>query len=209
MGSVPAPSSNESEPAPCGRPLTVLRTRRGSAADVGRALVAIVVTVAIVGLVACADTTSSADGSAPPGDAGGRGTVVRVVDGDTLVVSIGGSEQRVRLIGIDTPETKKPDTPVQCFGPEASDRTTQLLPAGTAVRLERDAELNDRYGRLLAYVYRDGETTSINERLLDEGDARILRIAPNTAYATRFAAVARTAQLARRGLWGACVTTAG
>ena len=160
-------------------------------------------------LSACSDASSTTAGSTSPGDGSGRGTVVRVVDGDTLVVSIGGVEQRVRLIGMDTPETKKPDTPVQCYGPEASERTTELLPAGSGIRLERDAELNDKYGRLLAYVYKDGETVSINEQLLADGDARILRVPPNTAYASHFASVARTAEAAGRGLWTACPATSG
>src|SRR6476469_2975663 len=80
----------------------------------------------------------------------GRATVTRVVDGDTIVVRIGGRDENVRVLGIDTPETHKPDTPVECYGPEASNRLVALLPAGTVVRLVRDVESRDRYGRLLA-----------------------------------------------------------
>ncbi len=71
----------------------------------------------------------------------------------------------MRLIGIDTPETRRPPTsPSQCFGPEASARTTELLPAGTVVRLERDVEARDRYDRLLAYVYRVADGLFVNLR---------------------------------------------
>ena len=80
-------------------------------------------------------------------------TVEYVVDGDTVDMTVDGVEERVRLIGIDTPETKKADTPIECFGPEASAFTKALLPEGTAVYLERDVEARDVYGRLLAYAY--------------------------------------------------------
>src|SRR3954451_24306016 len=76
-------------------------------------------------------------------------TIVRVIDGDTVDVTIGGRDEHVRLIGIDTPETKKPNTPIQCYGPEASAFTEELLPPGTPVRVERDVEARDDYGRLL------------------------------------------------------------
>ena len=77
--------------------------------------------------------------TAPPNTYVANATVVRVVDGDTIDVTVDGTEERVRLIGIDTPETVKPNTPVECFGPEASAHTKELLPAGTPVYLERDA----------------------------------------------------------------------
>src|SRR5690606_33140732 len=80
--------------------------------------------------------------------------VVRIVDGDTIVADIDGRRTTVRLIGIDTPETVKPDSPVECFGPEASAYIGTLLDAGTPIRVERDAEARDDYGRLLAYIRR-------------------------------------------------------
>jgi micrococcal nuclease len=98
----------------------------------------------------------------------------------------------------------KPHTPVQCFGPEASTRTKELLPKGTAVRLERDVEARDRYGRLLAYVYRLSDGLFVNLSLATDGYARPLTIAPNVAYADRFAAAANAAARAHRGLWAAC-----
>src|SRR4051812_46055646 len=75
----------------------------------------------------------------------GKATVVRVIDGDTIVVHIAGRDENIRLVGIDTPETHKPDTPVECFGPEAAARMADLLPAHTAVRLVRDVEARDKY----------------------------------------------------------------
>jgi micrococcal nuclease len=138
----------------------------------------------------------------------GRGTrsvtIVRVVDGDTVVAHLPGGDEKVRLIGIDTPETVDPRKPVQCYGPEASARTKQLLPKGTAIRMERDAEARDRYGRLLAYVYRAGDGTFVNLALATEGFAHPLTIAPNVAYADRFAAAIADARAAGRGLWSAC-----
>ncbi len=100
----------------------------------------------------------------------GRATVTQVVDGDTIDVRIGGRDERVRLIGIDTPETKKPNTPIECYGPEASAFTASILPAGTQVRLERDVVGRDDYGRLLAYVHlteASGPTdTFVNRRII-------------------------------------------
>jgi micrococcal nuclease len=119
-------------------------------------------------------------------------------------VQLGGRDERVRLIGIDTPETVDPRKPVQCFGKEASNRTKALLPKGTAIRLERDVEARDRYGRLLAYVYRVEDGTFVNLALAEEGFAQTLTIPPNVAYADRFAAAAADARRAGRGLWGAC-----
>lgn len=129
--------------------------------------------------------------------------VIRVVDGDTVKVSASGGEDTVRYIGIDTPESVKPDTPVRCYGKEASARNGQLVD-GRAVRLVVGAEARDRYGRLLAYVYPAGSATSVNETLAAEGYARTLTIPPNDRYEALFAARVRAARSARRGLWGAC-----
>ncbi len=131
-------------------------------------------------------------------------TVVALTDGDTITVKVGGRREKVRFIGIDTPETKKPDTPVKCYGPQASARTAALLPVGTAVHLERDAEARDTYGRLLAYVYRAGDGLFVNLDLARQGFARQLTIAPNTAHEADFTAAVRAAQRERLGLWGAC-----
>jgi micrococcal nuclease len=139
-----------------------------------------------------------------PSATDGKATVVRVVDGDTIVVRIGGHDENVRLIGIDTPETHKPNTPVECFGPEATARMQQLLPAGTAVRLERDAEARDRYGRLLAYVYRASDNLFVERTMLDEGFAGVLAIAPNNAHRAELGTAVAAAEAAGKGLWRAC-----
>lgn len=131
-------------------------------------------------------------------------TVERVVDGDTIVVRIGGQRERVRLIGIDTPESAIPDAPAECFGPEASAFTAALLPEGTPVLLERDEEARDDYDRLLAYVHRAADGLFVNLALVTEGYAEVLTFPPNTAHTGDFVAAASTAQAADVGLWAAC-----
>jgi micrococcal nuclease len=126
------------------------------------------------------------------------------VDGDTIIVHAGGKSERVRLIGIDTPETKKEGTPVQCYGPEASAFTETLLPAGTALHLERDVVARDDYNRLLAYVYREADGMFVNLEIMRRGFARPLTIEPNTAHASEFIDAARTAESGNVGLWGQC-----
>jgi micrococcal nuclease len=127
--------------------------------------------------------------------------VIRAVDGDTALVRLDGRAQYVRYIGVDTPETVKPGTPVQCFGPQASAYDHRLVD-GRTVRLVFDRERQDVYGRLLAYVYR-GERF-INAALVRGGYARTLRIAPNTAHAGLFARLAERAARGGRGLWRTC-----
>jgi micrococcal nuclease len=127
--------------------------------------------------------------------------VTRVIDGDTIEVRISGGEDEVRYIGIDTPETVKPDTPVQCFGPQASTENHRLVD-GRQVRLAFDRERRDIYGRLLAYVYTDDGF--VNARLVRGGYARTLTITPNTAHAGLFHRLAQDAGRSGRGLWGVC-----
>ena len=146
-------------------------------------------------------TTAGGHGAA---SAAGDATVTRVVDGDTIKVSTGGRAERVRLIGIDTPESVKPNTPVQCFAEEASARTKALLPPGTAVRLVRDAEARDKYKRLLAYVYRSNDGLFVNLALARDGYAASLTIPPNVAHVDDFVRAVRDARTANRGLWGRC-----
>jgi micrococcal nuclease len=139
----------------------------------------------------------------PGGSADAR--LERVVDGDTIAVSLSGREEHVRYIGVDTPETVKPNTPVQCFGPAAHDINARLLgAAGAALELRFDRELRDRYGRLLAYVHRSRDGLFVNARLVAAGAARTLPIAPNTAHAAELSALQSTARAARAGLWGRC-----
>ena len=130
-----------------------------------------------------------------------RARVVRVVDGDTIVASVDGDDEYVRYIGIDTPETVKPDTPVQCYGPQASNENHRLV-EGETVRLSFDREVRDDYGRLLAYVHLGKRF--VNAELVRGGYARPLRIAPNTARAAELRRLATRAAKDGRGLWGAC-----
>lgn len=172
--------------------------------------IALALCLALGGLVAgCRPAARASDGANAVGTwaLAPNARVERVVDGDTIIVIMdapANARERVRLIGIDTPETKKPDSPVECFGPEASERTTELLPADTPVHLERDLVARDDYGRLLAYVYRASDGLFVNLALLDGGFARTLRIVPNTVHASEFAAAAARARSAGTGLWGSC-----
>ncbi len=127
--------------------------------------------------------------------------VIRAVDGDTILVRIDGEARYVRYIGVDTPETVKPDTPVQCYGPRAS-AFTHRETDGETVRLVFDREREDVYGRLLAYVYRGNDF--LNADLVRRGLARTLTFPPNTAHRPLFARLAQRAARSGRGLWGAC-----
>lgn len=129
--------------------------------------------------------------------------VIKVIDGDTIDVSRPGGtdKERVRLIGVDTPETKDPRKPVQCFGQEAAAFTGQLK--GRTVWLEYDIQKTDRYGRTLAYVFLD-DGAFFNLILVEEGYAQPMTIPPNVKYSEQFLEASRSARDAGRGLWGKC-----
>jgi endonuclease YncB( thermonuclease family) len=131
-------------------------------------------------------------------------TMLGVVDGDTIDVTIDGRSERVRLIGIDTPETKKANVPVQCYGPEATTFTESLLPADTDLHLERDVVARDDYGRMLAYVYVASDGSFVNLKIIRQGFARPLTIRPNVAHADEFVRAARSAEADNIGLWAGC-----
>jgi micrococcal nuclease len=134
------------------------------------------------------------------------GRVVRAVDGDTLEVAIDdGPTETVRLIGVDTPETVKPDTPVQCFGPQASAFEHERA-EGRRVRLLTGVEPRDYYGRLLAYVWIGARPRGrfLEAELLRRGLARVLTFHPNDRFAHRFELIAQKASKAGKGLWNAC-----
>jgi micrococcal nuclease len=142
--------------------------------------------------------------------AGGRtARVVRVVDGDTIKVRLdgAGATERVRYLGVDTPESVKPGTPVQCYAKAASHANERLV-GGRRVRLEGDVEPRDRYGRLLAYVWVAGAGSdprrSVNAALVRDGDAQTLTIPPNVRHAALFRELAAQARRAGRGLWATC-----
>ena len=142
--------------------------------------------LAAVAVIALGARHAVAGNGPPPA----TGVVERVVDGDTVIVRAGGSALRVRLLGIDTPETVDPDRPVGCFGPEASAYTKHVL-TGRSVSLVYDRELHDRYGRLLAYVYLRDRPPFVNASLVELGYARTLSIPPNTAHAAELASLER------------------
>lgn len=169
-------------------------------------MVALLVAVAGAGALKAVTEPEPAPGPRAGAAAGGLPagldvTVERVVDGDTIVVSGG---ERVRLIGVDTPETRDPRRPVGCFGKQASEFTSTLLPAGSRVRLVGDVEPRDRYQRLLAYAYRLPDGLFVNAELLRRGFGQVLTIPPNVAHSEEFVALSREAREEERGLWGAC-----
>jgi micrococcal nuclease len=125
--------------------------------------------------------------------------VDRVIDGDTIGLQNG---DRVRYIGIDTPEVVDPRKPVQCFGVEAARRNKELV-EGKSVRLEKDVSDRDKYGRLLRYVYlQDG--TFVNLELIKEGYAAASIFPPDVKYADVFNAAEKEARGLKRGLWNSC-----
>ncbi len=160
------------------------RAKRAMAAVVGVGL-----------LVAC--------GAGSPGPAAPDAEVVAVVDGDTISVRSDGVDEQVRLIGIDTPEVAHHGQPGECFGAEAAARLAELIPVGTTVRMARDVEARDIYGRLLAYVFApDG--TLVNMQLAREGLAAELSIAPNLTLVDAIATAVGEARKARLGMWEHC-----
>jgi micrococcal nuclease len=169
---------------------------------VGRILVLLAAAVMELAAVGCS-------GSAPD-QAPGVAIVDAVIDGDTIDVRIAGGVERVRLLGIDTPEIAHPDSPGECFGDEARRLTETLLPPGSTVRLERDIVGRDDYGRILAYVQVPGarpgagDDVFVNAHLVAEGYATPLFIGPNIARRPAIVDAARRAQRARLGLWSAC-----
>lgn len=127
-----------------------------------------------------------------------RVKVERIVDGDTFEVTMKGKKEKVRLIGVDTPETKKPNTPVMFYGKEASAYTKKRLEKET-VELEFDVDKKDQYDRLLVYVWIGEEL--FNRTLVQEGYARIATYPPNVKYVDAFKTDQETARNKKKGLW--------
>ena len=127
-----------------------------------------------------------------------EGTVIRVVDGDTIHVKIGDRVERVRYIGVNTPELHHPRRGEEPGGREAS-RVNQQLVAGRRVRLEMDVQPRDRYGRLLAYVW-VGDLM-VNAELVRLGYAQVMTVPPNVRHQELFLKFQRDAREAGRGLW--------
>jgi micrococcal nuclease len=130
--------------------------------------------------------------------------VIRVVDGDTIVVALNQKPETIRFIGMNTPETVAPNRPVQCYGPEASARTKELL-THKIVRLEKDPSQDDRdkYDRLLRYVFLDEE--NINLLLIQEGYAKEYTYKIPYQYQKEFREEQKNAKKNKVGLWGTCL----
>ena len=161
--------------------------------------------LAVAGLLLLAAACAQPSDTPPPTGLE-EAPVINIVDGDTIDVLFDGQKLRVRYIGIDTPETVDPRRPVECFGREASERNRQLV-EGKTVGLERDASEADRFGRLLRYVWVDGEM--VNATLVEQGYAKAITFPPDVRYAELFAALETQARADGRGLWGpACATPA-
>lgn len=161
--------------------------------------------IAIVGTIAIAGCGSS-EPDAQPTVARGEATVIEVIDGDTLRLAIAQRNEVVRLIGINTPETKHPTKGVQCYGREATAFLASFLPPGTKVRVERDSEARDSYRRLLLYIFvtTEGGERFVNLEIVARGFATPLSIEPNVRYQSHFVEAAFDAERNERGLWRAC-----
>lgn len=132
--------------------------------------------------------------------------VTKVIDGDTIEIKSGTQISKVRLIGIDTPETVDPRRPVGCFGKKASAETKRLI-EGKNVILTKDISETDKYNRLLRYVYLpmgNGENLFINDYMIRQGFAKILTYPPDVKYDSRFLQAEKEARDNLRGLWGEC-----
>ena len=152
----------------------------------------------LIGLVSCSSSSPKPNGKSD------LGKIADVIDGDTVDIDINGRTERVRLIGVNTPETKHPTKPIECFGPEASAYLTQLLPKGITVRIELDVEARDRYGRMLLYLYLGSNDLFINLDLVARGYGTPMSIEPNTFHRNDFVRAAAQAEAADVGLWKAC-----
>lgn len=193
-------------------------------AGAARAIPATAFLVVTVGLAGCAGSTSddtappspepvaSSDSPAPESDApsleplvdsGVQAVVTRVVDGDTIHATVAGTDEKIRIIGLDSPETDKPDTPVECYGREATAAAERLLPIGTQIRLQADPtqDTRDRFGRLLAHVVLpDGRLFA--EAMIEGGYAtHYVYDGVPSMYADRLSAAEDRAIAAEAGLW--------
>ena len=160
----------------------------------------IIVSKVVLGLLAAAGVSTAGVVALSSGSPTESATVTRVIDGDTVDVDVHGQVERIRLLNIDTPETKDPNQPVECLGPEATEYLTGLLPSGTTVRLEYDRERIDRYDRTLAAVFNaDGKL--VNAEVARQGLAAVVVFDGNDRFYTPIAAARDEAAGAGRGLY--------
>ena len=153
------------------------------------------------------EPTSGPDGSSGPPAGAQVASVVRVTDGDTIVVEMAGAQERVRLIGLDAPEIAHPDegTPAECGG-DAARAATSALVDGEEVRLERDASDRDRFGRLLRHVWvraADGWLL-VAEELVERGAVEARSYPPDTSRDDQLDAAERRARQGGLGIWASC-----
>jgi micrococcal nuclease len=163
--------------------------------------------LALIAVGGCSSTSSQpAQEPAPGGGAALSGTVDRVVDGDTLIARIDGRRVRVRLLGVDAPESAAGYGPGECFGPEAADAARGLLPRGDGIALRTDPTQGreDRFGRLLAEVTPAGGTDTVNEALIAQGAAEVFRGDGRARLLPALRAAQQRARERGLGLWGAC-----
>lgn len=139
-----------------------------------------------------------------------KAQVHKIVDGDTIEVVYPPDDwwYKIRLIGIDAPESVKPDTPVECFGKEASRRLAEITPVGATVYLERDVSDKDQYGRLLRHIWvvddATGQAFLVSELLVRGGYVDARHYPPDDRYDGRLAKAELAAKHEHAGLWGAC-----
>lgn len=170
----------------------------------GLALATSMAAVAACGSPGAAVPKGTPSGPTPPTDAFGA-TVERVVDGDTFLAHVDGSSRRlrVRIIGVDSPETVKPEQPTQCFGRQASAYLKKLVERRKVRAAYQPGGRRDRFDRELWDVWLpDG--TFVAGQLVEQGYARSVRIRPQVRHADYLRALERRASNERRGLWGAC-----
>jgi micrococcal nuclease len=127
-----------------------------------------------------------------------EGTVVRIIDGDTIDVQLADRVEKIRYIGVNSPEIHHPIKGVEPGGREAAEANRRLVD-GHRVRLELDVRTRDRYGRLLAYVW--AGATMVNAELIRLGYAQVMTVPPNVRYQKLFVRLQREARDANRGLW--------
>lgn len=174
---------------------TVPHGRRGALT-----ILAALATSAVASACTAADRQFEPDGP--------HATVLEIVDGDTIDADVGGRRERIRLLGIDTPEiahaatTDRSATDGECFGDEATAFTTSMIPPGTEIRLERDIVGRDHYGRLLAHVYVGDRY--VNGEIVRHGYATPMFIEPNRTRRDVIVAAATAAEADDLGLWAAC-----
>ena len=161
---------------------------------------------AALAVAASAAAGCGGDGTGAPAAAPAVARVLRVVDGDTVILRLDGDDRRVRLLGVDAPESVTPDRPVECWGPQAAAAARRLMPKGATVAVATDPSqgAEDRFGRLLAEVTVGDAPGTVNVELVREGAAEVFRGDGRGRLQPALRAAEREARDAGRGLWGSC-----